>query len=296
LHTCRNLPGGDITSTGSSRECGGDSFPFPINLDTVNQLYELELDSAGLRRFLEARSISCLEIRTSEDAVLSSLGRELYELFFFNYTLKQWGRAPSALDASVAGRVAVRFDREDRYFTDRFQGLPSEGYRAMFERMLDHPLITVRTGLDFCEVKGCHPGSRVVYTGSIDEYYGFVFGRLPYRSLHFRHLTCKTPVFQPAPVINYPNDFDYTRITEFKYLTGQHHESTAVAYEYPRAEGEPYYPVPCKENSLIYSQYAKLSEQDQRVVFCGRLATYKYMNMDQVVAQALRTFRKIAYQ
>ena len=274
----------------------GKLLPVPINLDTVNGLYGLQLDSDGLREFLAQRTITPAQIRTSEDIVVSRVGRELYETFFRNYTRKQWGLDPSELDASVAGRIPVRFDRDDRYFTDSFQAMPQDGYTRMFERMLDQPGITVRTGVEYADVARTYPNARVVFTGPIDEYYGFRFGALPYRSLHFRHETHHREVYQRAPVVNYPNDHDYTRVTEFKYLTGQRHAMTSIVYEYPRAEGDPYYPIPRPENAAIYAKYRELAERDTNVDFCGRLANYKYFNMDQVVAQALHTFRGMAEQ
>ncbi len=268
--------------------------PVPINLDTVNRLYDMDLDADGMRAFLEKRKVPFNEIRTSEQIVLSRLGRELYELFFRNYTRKQWGLDPSELDASVAGRIPVRYDRDDRYFSDSFQAMPARGYTHMFERMLDHSRITVRTSVDFEDVARTYPAARVVYTGPIDEFFGFRYGPLPYRSLHFKHETLNKPVFQQAPVVNYPNEHAYTRITEFKYLTGQQHAKTSIVYEYPQAEGDPYYPIPRPENAALYERYRVLAERQDNVVFCGRLANYKYFNMDQVVAQALVTAQRIA--
>ena len=273
--------------------------PIPINLTTINQLYSLDLDSAGMRAFLAARVELPREIRTSEDIVLSRVGRDLYEKFFRNYTRKQWGLDPSELDASVAGRIPVRFDRDDRYFTDSFQAMPLEGYTRMFERMLDHPLITVRTGVDFRELERSYPSAKIIYTGPIDEYFNFRYGPLPYLSLDFKHETHDCEQYQAAPVVNFPNDHRYTRVTEFKYLTGQRHAKTSIVYEYPIGDatasgGDPYYPIPRPENQALYQQYKSLAERNGRVHFCGRLGTYRYLNMDQVVAQALSVFRQIA--
>jgi UDP-galactopyranose mutase len=272
----------------------GHLLPIPINLETINRLYNLNLDSAGMNEFLEQRKVTPASIRTSEDLVISRVGRELYEKFFKNYTLKQWGLDPSQLDAGVAGRIPVRFDYDNRYFTDSFQAMPADGYTAMFERILDHPRIEVRTGVAYDEVSKAHPNARIIYTGPIDEYFSFLYGPLPYRSLNFRHETYDREVFQQAPVVNYPNDHEYTRITEFKYLTGQQHAKTSVVYEYPVDGGDPYYPIPRPENAALYAKYRKLAEREDRVHFCGRLANYQYLNMDQVVAQALNTFRTIS--
>ena len=272
----------------------GQLLPIPINLDTVNRLYGLGLDAEGMRRFLEERVVACSEIRTSEEIVKSRVGVELYELFFRNYTRKQWGLDPSQLDASVAGRVPVRFDRDDRYFSDSFQAMPLKGYTPMFERMLDHANITIQTETTYDEAIRMHPRAQVVYTGAIDEYFGFRFGPLPYRSLEFKHETIQCERYQQAPVVNFPNDHAYTRVTEFKYLTGQEHERTSLVYEYPKDDGDPYYPIPRTENAALYAKYFALAQLDKRVTFCGRLATYRYLNMDQVVAQALAAFMRIA--
>ena len=272
----------------------GKHLPIPINLDTINQLYDLELDSAGMEHFLADRVEVKDEIRTSEDIVLSRVGRELYEKFFRNYTLKQWGLDPSQLDSAVAGRIPVRFDRDDRYFTDTFQAMPLHGFTKMFERILANPKICVMTSTDYREITGRYPSAKVVYTGPIDEFFDYRYGRLPYRSLRFEHRTHDVEQFQPAPVVNYPNDHAYTRITEFKYLTGQEHEKTSIVYEYPTDQGEPYYPIPRPENAELYEKYRALAAATKGVYFCGRLANYKYFNMDQVVGQALHMFRNIA--
>ena len=221
------------------------------------------------------------------------MGRELYEKFFRNYTRKQWDLDPSELDASVTARVPVRTNRDDRYFTDTYQAMPLHGYTRMFERMLDHPNIKVMLNTDYREIEHFLPYERMVYTGPVDEYFGYQFGKLPYRSLEFRFETHDRAVFQEAPVVNFPNEHPYTRVTEFKYLTGQEHPKTTVVYEYPRGEGDPYYPVPRPENAELYKRYKELADALDDVVFVGRLATYKYYNMDQVVAQALATYRRL---
>ena len=272
----------------------GKLLPIPINLDTINRLYGLNLDSSGMEKFLAERAEKKEDIRTSEDIVLSRVGRELYEKFFRNYTRKQWGLDPSELDSSVAGRIPVRFDRDDRYFTDTFQAMPLHGFTRLFERMLASSKIDVELSTDYRELVGKYPGAKIVYTGPIDEFFDFRFGPLPYRSLRFEHRTHHTAQFQPAPVVNYPNEHAYTRITEFKYLTGQQHEKTSIVYEYPTDEGEPYYPIPRPENAELYERYRALAAATKGVYFCGRLANYKYFNMDQVVAQALHMYRNIA--
>ena len=272
----------------------GQMLPIPINLDTINRMYGLELDAAGMHAFLQARVETPGMVRTSEDIVVSRVGRELYEKFFRNYTRKQWGLDPSELDASVAGRIPVRFDRDDRYFTDSFQAMPKHGFTRMFERMLDAKNIRVMTGVQYSEVVAAYPGVKTIFTGPVDEFFDYRFGPLPYRSLEFKHESYDREQYQAAAVVNYPNDHAYTRVTEFKYLTGQKAPKTSVVFEYPQAEGDPYYPIPRPENALLYAKYKELADRQTDVHFVGRLATYRYYNMDQVVAQALLLYRKIS--
>ncbi len=272
----------------------GRLLPIPINLDTVNELYGLELTSEELEAFFALRAEPVERARTSEDVVVGTVGRDLYEKFFRGYTRKQWGLDPSELDASVTARVPTRTNRDDRYFTDTFQAMPRHGFTAMFERMLAHPDIKILLNTDYREIEGLIPFRRMIFTGPIDEYFGYCYGKLPYRSLEFRFQTFETPGFQDAPVVNYPGPEPYTRITEFKYLTGQESPRTTVVAEFPQAEGDPYYPVPRPENATLYKRYKELADETPEVEFVGRLATYKYYNMDQVVAQALATFERLA--
>jgi UDP-galactopyranose mutase len=272
----------------------GQLLPIPINLDTINCLYGLTLGEHDVEAWLAARAEPNGSIRTSEDQVVSRVGRELYELFFRGYTRKQWGLDPSQLDASVTARVPTRTNRDDRYFTDAYQAMPREGYTAMFARMLDHPNITLRLETDFEEIRDRISFGRLAYTGPIDEYFGQQFGPLPYRSLEFRFETLDRDRFQKVGTVNYPaEDVLHTRITEFKHLTGQWNPRTTIVREYPKAHGDPYYPIPRPENAELYRRYQELAAEHRDVVFVGRLATYRYYNMDQVVAQALATFRRI---
>ncbi len=271
----------------------GQLLPIPINLDTINRLYGLSLDSAGMERFLAARREVPEHIETSEDVVVATVGRELYEKFFQGYTRKQWGLDPSQLSKGVTARIPTRTNRDDRYFTDSFQKMPAEGYTRMFERILDHPGITVRLGEDWAAQRQKGGFRRVVFTGPVDEYFDFRFGKLPYRSLRFQHVTEDRAWAQPVAVVNYPQTEDYTRVTEYKHMTGQAHPKTSLTYEYPTDAGDPYYPVPRPENEALYKRYKALAEATRDVWFCGRLATYRYYNMDQVTAQALTTFARI---
>ena len=273
----------------------GKLVPVPINETTVNLLYDLNLTSEEeVEEFFASRAEPRSLIRTSEDVVVSKVGQDLYEKLFRNYTRKQWGKDPSELDASVTARIPVRTNRDDRYFTDRYQAMPKHGYTRMFENMLDHPNITIELGCDFSDVVDDIKYREVIYSGPVDEFFDFRYGKLPYRSLQFQHETLNTEYLQPVAVINYPNDHIYTRITEFKHLTGQSHPYTSVVYEYPAGDGDPYYPVPTPENATLYKRYAELAAANKQVHFVGRLATYKYYNMDQVVAQALTLCRHLA--
>lgn len=263
----------------------GKLYPFPINQTTINQLYNLNLDEQGVRDFLARVRIDKPEIRTSEDFVLSRVGSDLCEKFYRGYTRKQWGLDLSELSSSVAGRIPVRVDIDDRYFTNSFQAMPREGYTAMFKAMLQHPNICVELGTDFSSIKS--GWKRLIWTGAIDEYFNLRLGQLPYRSLRFEFEYRGVPRYQSAATINYPNDGEATRVTEFKYLTGQQHQGTTIAREYPSAVGEPYYPVPRPENAVLYQQYRALADAQKRVTFVGRLARYRYCNMDQAVAAAL---------
>jgi UDP-galactopyranose mutase len=271
----------------------GQLVPIPINLDTINTLYGLSLTSFQMEEFLASRAEKIEHVRTSEDVVVSKVGRELYEKFFRGYTRKQWGLDPSELDAQVTARVPTRTNRDDRYFTDNYQAMPKHGFTRMFENMLDHPNIHVLLNTDYRHIKDVVPHKELIFTGPVDEYFDYRFGKLPYRCLDFKHETHNVAQFQPVAVVNYPNDNAYTRVTEFKHLTGQEHAKTSIVYEFSKSEGDPYYPIPRKENADIYHQYQELAEQSG-VHFAGRLATYKYYNMDQVVAQALTLYAKIS--
>ncbi|MBD0277017.1 MAG: UDP-galactopyranose mutase [Bacteroidota bacterium] len=271
----------------------GQLVPIPINLNTINQLYGLNLNSSQVEEFFASKAEPVTRIRTSEDVVVSKVGRELYEKFFRGYTRKMWDLDPSELDASVTARVPTRTNRDNRYFTDTYQAMPLHGYTVMFQNMLSHPNIKIMLKTDYKEIIDIIPYKKLIYTGPIDLFFDYCYGKLPYRSLEFKFETIDAEFFQPTGTVNYPNEQAYTRITDFKYLTGQKHYKTAIVYEFPRAEGDPYYPVPRPENAEIYKKYQQLASTMTNTYFVGRLATYKYYNMDQVVAQALTVFKKI---
>ena len=271
----------------------GKLLPIPINLDTINKLYGLDLTPEQLEKFFISRREAVDEVRTAEDVVVSTVGRELYEKFFRGYTRKQWGVDPSQLNKSVTARVPTRTNRDDRYFGDSFQCMPAGGYTRMFQRMLDNPKIKIMLQTDYRDIRDRIPFRRMIYTGPVDEYFDWSLGRLPYRSLRFEHVTLDREQFQPVAVVNYPQTEEYTRITEYKHLTGQKSPQTSLTYEYPTDIGDPYYPVPRAENEALYKRYEALAGATPDVWFVGRLATYRYYNMDQVVGQALATFARI---
>ena len=276
-------------------DVAGRHLPIPINRTTLNGLYGLDLrDDAAAAAFLADRAEAVAKVRTSEDVVVAAVGRHLYETFFQGYTRKQWGLDPSELDRSVTARVPTRTGTDDRYFSDTFQAMPEAGYTAMFEALLDHPNITVELGLDYADVKDELAVSHTVFTGPIDAFFEHRFGPLPYRSLAFLHETHDKEWFQQVGVVNYPSpDVPWTRITEYKHLTGQQNARTSITREIPQAEGDPYYPIPRPENQAIYKRYEALAQARPDVSFVGRLATYRYYNMDQVVGQALATYRRL---
>ncbi|RZJ14663.1 MAG: UDP-galactopyranose mutase [Haliea sp.] len=273
----------------------GHQVPIPINLTTLNTLYGLDMNPEQAAAFLAARAVPDLEVVSSRDVVVSQVGLELYQKFFEGYTRKQWGIDASELDKAVTSRVPTRTDADDRYFQDRHQCMPLHGYTRMFERMIDHPNIEFRPSTDYADVKDSAGHAHLIYTGPVDEFFGHCYGKLPYRSLRFAHSTLDQPRFQDTAVVNYPSpDVPFTRITEYKYLTGQDHPRTSITHEFPTDEGDPYYPIPTAENAALYRRYEALAAETQGVTFTGRLGTYRYYNMDQVVAQSLTVFSRIA--
>jgi UDP-galactopyranose mutase len=275
---------------------GGQFWPFPINLNTFEQLVGHPATSEEMASTLAEWRIPIAEPRNSEEVIVSQVGTRLYEMFFRNYTRKQWRRDPRDLDASVCGRIPIRLNRDDRYLSEKFQALPKDGYTAMFRKMLAHPKIEVRLGLDYRDARAQIAHRHLIFTGPIDEYFGHRFGPLPYRSLRFEPETLAQEFFQPAMQVNYPNDHEFTRIVEIKHATGQRLPVTTIVREYPEDFGpgcEPYYPIPAPDARALYQRYAELGEREPGVSFVGRLAMYRYYNMDQVVGMALAEFEKL---
>jgi len=273
-------------------EVDGRFVPMPINRTTVQLLHGVELpDEDAMAAHLGTLAEPRAELKNSEDAVVSKVGRDIYERVFRGYTRKQWSLDPSELHASVCARIPVRLNEDDRYFGDSFQQMPADGFTAMFERMLDHPNIELALGTDYSEIRDEVAARQLVWTGPIDEFFGHRLGTLPYQSLRFERETRATPggrLVQPVAVVNYPNGLiPYTRVTEFRHLTGQVHDFSTLTYEFPTAEGDPYYPIPRPENRELYHRYEALARERPDVLFVGRLARYQYLNMDQVVAAAM---------
>ena len=271
----------------------GQLVPIPINMNTINALYGLNLNAQEVEEFFQRKAEKIVPVRTSEDIVVNKIGRELYEKFFKKYTKKQWDLDPSDLDASVAARIPTRTNRDNRYFTDTYQAMPVLGYTRMFQNMLSHPNIKILLKTDYREVIDIIPHKRLIYTGPIDSFFDYRFGKLPYRSIDFTFETFDQGTFQSTGTINFPNEYAFTRITEFKYLTGQKHQKTTIVYEFPKKDGDPYYPIPRPENTELYKKYEMLTRQMTNTFFTGRLGTYKYYNMDQVVAQSLSLFERL---
>lgn len=270
----------------------GQFLPFPLNLDTINQLFGFRLDVNGLGKFLETFRPEVNRPKNFEDAVIARVGEELYEMFFKNYSRKQWGMDATDLPVSLAGRQSARLSRDDRYFTDSYQGIPEQGYSAMFAKMLDHPSIEIRLNTPYCELPDHYKRLATIHTGCIDEYFGYKHGELPYRSLRFIFKTYDYEWHQPAGVVHYPNDYDFLRVTEFKHLTGESSAQTTVLYEYPSDEGDPYYPLPTLTAREQHQKYKAEAGLLSGIHFIGPLGRYRNMDMNHAALDAMETVEK----
>jgi UDP-galactopyranose mutase len=269
-------------------------YPIPINRLTINQVFGLNLKEEEVEPFLDTKRIPKESVKTSEDVVLNSVGPELCEMFFRGYTKKQWNLDLSELSAGVAARIPTRKNDDDRYFADTYQFMPADGYSAMFERILDSSNIEVELNVDFLANRDQWSYSKLIYTGPVDAFYDSCYGQLPYRSLSFEHQHLSdVECLQAVGTVNYPNEEKFTRITEFKHLTGQKVSGTSIVREYSKAVGDPYYPVPNPNNESLYKKYQERADCEPNVYFVGRLAQYRYYNMDQVVASALSLSEKL---
>lgn len=276
----------------------GKKVPVPFNLNSLYSLFPPQqaarLEKAIIEEYGFGAKVPILKLRESKKTDLHRLADYVFEKIFYGYTLKQWGLRPEELDSSVTGRIPVYISRDDRYFQDKYQAMPEHGYSCLFRRMLAHPNIKVLLNTDYREIEREVKFNRLVYTGPIDAFFDYIYGKLPYRSLRFEFATFNLEWFQEAGTVNYPNEFDFTRITEFKHLTGKMFPQTTVVYEYPTAEGEPYYPVPADQTRQLYLQYQSEAKKLKHVHFVGRLAEYRYYNMDEAVARALEVFQEIS--
>lgn len=289
----------------------GRYWSFPINLNTFEEFIGRPATTSEFSDWLEQNRVPISDPKNSEEVIISQVGRELYELFFEGYTLKQWKRHPRDLDASVCGRIPIRTNRDDRYLAENFQALPKRGYTALFETMLNaSPGAELHLGIDFHEARSRWKHKHLIFTGAIDEFYDRRFGALPYRSLRFENesfsadqLREREPVsgkpgfWQPAMQVNYPGtEEDFTRIVEIKHATGQQIDATTIVREYPKdwtPDVEPFYPIPAPEARAAYQQYAELASSESKTSFIGRLATYRYYNMDQVTGMAIAEADKL---
>lgn len=268
--------------------------PVPINLDTVNILYSTSFTTAEeLQEFFDSKKVDVKKIKNSKDVVISKVGEDLYEKIFKNYTKKQWGVFPEELEPEVLARVPVRFNNDCRYFTDKYQGMPLDGYTKMIQNMLNHPKIKILLNTDYKDIKDKISFERLFYTGCIDEFFDHKLGKLPYRSLDFEKETIDKEFYQEAAVVNYPNEHEFTRITEFKHWTYQKRKNTVIIKEYSKAEGDPYYPIPQKSNYELYEKYKQEADKLKNVYFTGRLGNYRYINMDKVVEESINLFEVI---
>lgn len=274
----------------------GRLLPIPINMDTLNSLYGLNLQSPEeVQAYFDKVRVPISFPKNSEEVVVSQVGEDLYNKFFKGYTLKQWEIHPKDLAASVTARIPTRTNRDERYFTDTYQCMPKDGYNVLFQNMLNHPNISILLNTDYKDIQSFIPFNKMIYTGPIDSFFDYKFGKLPYRSLRFEHETYNKEFFQSVQQVNYPNDYDFTRIVEWKHATGQKSSVTTITREYSilaNDETDKYYPIPMEENHQLFNSYKKEADKLDNVIFCGRLADYKYYNMDQVIARALMIFEK----
>jgi UDP-galactopyranose mutase len=274
----------------------GRLWNFPINLNTFEQFIGRASTTEEMERTLARWRVPIDQPKNSEEVIISQVGHQLYKKFFKNYTRKQWRRNPSELDASVCGRIPIRTNRDDRYLTERFQALPKHGYTALIQQILDHEKIEIQLGTDFRAARRQVKFGHLIYTGPVDEFFDNQFGPLPYRSLRFEPETLQMEYYQPVVQVNYPNDYEFTRIVETKHITGQKLPVTTIIREYPQDFGpgrEPYYPIPAPDARALYQKYADLASKQEKVSFIGRLATYRYYNMDQIVGMALAEFDRL---
>ena len=280
----------------------GQEIPLPFNLNSLHQLFPENIAERLEEKLVDffgwGVKVPILELKKKEDPDLEFLAEYIYHHVFLHYTLKQWGKTPEELDAFVTSRVPILISKDDRYFQDTYQGIPLQGYTAMMEKMKDHPLIKIQLNTCYEDVKKQYSSDRLFYTGSIDEFFGYSLGVLSYRSIHLDFITFDYPYFQSCACLNYPNNYTWTRIGEYKYFLHNMSPKTVVSYEYPEAfvlgKNERYYPISSEENNALYEQYQKLAETHSPTLhFLGRLGDYQYYDMDKAIERALSLYEEI---
>lgn len=264
-------------------------YTFPINKTTINEFFGINLKTEKeVENFINSKKETIRNPKNSKEQILSLAGKEIYEAFFKNYTIKQWGVDPVKLEPSITARIPIRTNDDDRYVNDKFQAMPKYGYTKLFENLLKNIRISLNT--DFKKISDIISYKNLIYTGPVDEFFDYKYGKLPYRSIKFKFEHYNRYYYQDWPQINYPNDYKFTRIVEIKHVTKQKISSTTITKEFPCWGKEPFYPVLTKENEKIYKKYVKETRKLNNVYFIGRLAQYKYFNMDQVIKESLDLF------
>ena len=272
-------------------------YPIPINRITLNKLYNLNLQTEkDVKNYYDSVIEKRNPIKNSEDIIVNQVGNDLFEKFFLHYTKKQWNREPKELSPTVCGRIPVRTNDDCRYFTDKYQFMPKDGYTKMFEKILKNKNIEIVLNTDYKSILNDIKFDKLIYTGPIDNFFDYELGKLPYRSLSFEYKTFDLEFYQTAAQVNYvDNQSPFSRVVEHKYLSNQTSEKTVVSFEYSMTDGEPYYPVPTNENRNLYEKYLQTAKKLESIIFLGRLAEYQYYNMDQVIASALFTIERTKY-
>jgi len=271
----------------------------PFNFNTLYQVfpktYAQKLEEKLLKTFEFNKKVPILEFQKQDDEDLKFLAEYVYEKIFLNYTTKQWGLSPKEVDGAVTARVPVYLSKDNRYFQDKYQGIPIKGYSKLIEKMLNQPRLEVRLNTDFKDIN--EKFDRIFYTGSIDEYFDYKFGLLPYRSVNFKFETYEREFFQSHPCVNYPNNFDFTRIHEYKHYLKEKSQKTVIAKEYSEffelGKNERYYPIQSEKNQALYDKYLIAAKELKNVYFLGRLGDYKYYNMDMAVLRAIELWERI---
>jgi UDP-galactopyranose mutase len=273
----------------------GEFYPIPINRWTINKLFNYNLKTdKEVEEFYDRVKESRNPILNSEDIIVNQVGYDLFEKFFLHYTKKQWNKEPKELSPTVCGRIPIRTNDDPRYFTDKYQYMPKDGYTEMFKKILSHKNIEIVLNTDYQKILNDVKFDKMIYTGPIDYFFDYKFGKLPYRSIRFEFQTFNQELYQPAAQINYVDDgVTFTRVVEHKYLSNQKNNKTTVSFEYSQQDGEPFYPIPTAGNKELFEKYNSEAKKNAQVIFIGRLAEYQYYNMDQVVASTLTTFERM---